>query len=70
MIATEREINELEILIKSTIIKTIHEERFNLQMALVPTVSEREMKGIIQQFGSPQNYTESDYEDISDWFIK
>ena len=59
---------KLELLIKSAVAEAIREERFNLQFALLPTVTNKELKEIEAQFGEPKNYQNSDYEDITNWF--
>jgi hypothetical protein len=57
----------LKELIKESIREVLREERLSLIQALIPTVSEQEMKEISEKFGSPDNYNQSEFIDMTNW---
>jgi hypothetical protein len=57
----------LKALIKESIREVLQEERFALIQALIPSVSDQEMKEIAQKFGTPDNYDKSKFVDMTDW---
>ena len=46
---------------------SVREERLSLIQALIPSVNAQEMKEISQKFGTPDNYNENDFIDMTDW---
>ena len=65
------EIQELKTLIQETVRETMLEvlkkERLALCLALIPRVSDREMREIEKQFGSPSDYDQDDFINMTDW---
>jgi len=65
------EIQELKTLIQETVIETMLEvlkkERLALCLALIPRVSDREMREIEKQFGSPSDYDQDEFINMTDW---
>jgi hypothetical protein len=57
----------LKALIKESIREVLQEERLSLIQALIPSVNAQEMKEIFQKFGTPDNYNENDFVDMTDW---
>lgn len=57
----------LKALIKESVREVLHEERLSLIQALIPSVNAQEMKEISQKFGTPDNYNENDFVDMTDW---
>ena len=53
----------LKALIKESIREVLQEER----LSLIPSVNAQEMKEISQKFGTPDNYNENDFVDMTDW---
>ena len=47
--------------------EVLQEERLSLIQALIPSVKAQEMKEISQKFGTPDNYNENDFVDMTDW---
>jgi hypothetical protein len=57
----------LKALIKESVREVLQEERLSLIQALIPSVNAQEMKEIVQKFGTPDNYNENDFIDMTDW---
>ncbi|QYX31266.1 hypothetical protein [Sphaerospermopsis torques-reginae] len=65
------ETQELKTLIQETVRETMLEvlkkERLALCLALIPRVSDREMQEIQEQFGSPSDYDQDEFINMTDW---
>jgi hypothetical protein len=65
------ETQELKTLIQETVRETMLEvlkkERLALSLALIPRVSDKEMQEIQKQFGSPSDYDQDDFINMTDW---
>ena len=65
------ETQELKTLIQETVRETMLEvlkkERLALCLALIPRVSDKEMREIQEQFGSPSDYDQNDFINMTDW---
>ena len=65
------EIQELKTLIQETVRETMLEvlkkERLALCLALIPRVSDKEMQEIQEQFGSPSDYDQDEFINMTDW---
>ena len=65
------ETQELKTLIQETVRETMLEvlkkERLALCLALIPRVSDKEMREIQEQFGSPSDYDQDDFINMTDW---
>ncbi|PPJ64142.1 hypothetical protein [Cuspidothrix issatschenkoi] len=65
------ETQELKTLIQETVRETMLEvlkkERLALCLALIPRVSDREMREIEKQFGSPSDYDQDEFINMTDW---
>jgi hypothetical protein len=65
------EAQELKTLIQQTVretmIEVLKKERLALCLALIPRVSDKEMQEIQEQFGSPSDYDQNDFVDMTDW---
>lgn len=65
------ETQELKTLIQETVRETMLEvlkkERLALCLALIPRVSDREMREIEKQFGSPSDYDRDEFINMTDW---
>ena len=65
------EIQELKTLIQETVRETMLEvlkkERLALSLALIPRVSDKEMQEIQEQFGSPSDYDQDEFINMTDW---
>lgn len=65
------ETQELKTLIQETVRETMLEvlkkERLALCLALIPRVSDKEMQEIQEQFGSPSDYDQDDFINMTDW---
>jgi hypothetical protein len=57
----------LKELIKESIREVLQEERLSLLQSLIPSVNNQEMQEIIKEFGTPDNYNEDDFVDMTDW---
>jgi hypothetical protein len=57
----------LKALIKESVREVLREERLSLIQTLIPDVTAKEMKEISEKFGSPDNYNEDDFVDMTDW---
>ncbi|MGE5341315.1 MAG: hypothetical protein ACM3SY_07515 [Candidatus Omnitrophota bacterium] len=64
------QVNELNLLKKATkegIKEALKEERFRLYEALVPIADSKEQAEIESRYGTPGNYDEREFEDLTDW---
>ncbi|WP_265266634.1 hypothetical protein [Spirulina subsalsa] len=61
------ETQDLKELIRDTIRTVLREERLTLWLALLPRVSNREMKAIETEFGKPTDYQTEEALDMTDW---
>jgi hypothetical protein len=64
-IATEAQL--LKTLIKESIREVLKEERLSLFLALIPSVSDKEMKEILLSTPSPEHYPPENFVDMTDW---
>ena len=53
--------------IKESIREVLREERLGLCEIMIPRVSKRELDEIHTKFGSPADYKENDFADMTDW---
>ncbi len=58
---------DLKKLIKESIREVLREERLSLCEIMIPRVSRKELDEIHTKFGSPPNYREDDFTDMTDW---
>ena len=58
---------ELKKLIKESIREVLREERLGLCEIMIPRVSRKELDEIHTKFGSPADYGENDFIDMTDW---
>lgn len=61
------EINLFKKIIKESVKEALREERHMLYDTLIPFVSAKEQQEIESLYGSPGNYNENDFEDMTDW---
>jgi hypothetical protein len=59
------DINQLKEIINDSVRKAIQEERKQLTEALIPYVSDAEMKDVIEQYGNNPKY--DDFNDMTAW---
>jgi len=57
----------LKEVIKESFREVINEERLNLCEIMVPFVSDKELDEIHEKFGSPNDYDERTFEDMTAW---
>ena len=53
--------------VRETIREVLKEERLAFSLALISRVSEKEMREIQEQFGSPSDYDKDDFVNMTDW---
>lgn len=58
---------EIKEIIKESVREVLREERLTLYEILIPTVSKKELVDIHQRYGSPQNYRDEDFVDMTSW---
>ena len=63
------ELDLFKKVIKESIKEALREERQVLYDTLIPFVSEKEQEEIESLYGSPGNYNEDEFEDMTDWVI-
>jgi hypothetical protein len=63
------ELNMFKKIIKESIKEALREERYLLYDTLIPFVSAKEQKEIESLYGSPENYDENEFEDLTDWVL-
>ncbi len=56
-------------IIKQTVKEALKEERLVLYDTLIPTVSSEEQAEIDSVSGSPEDYDETEFEDMTDWVL-
>ena len=61
------ETEALKALIKESVREVLQEERLLLMKSLIPTVDNEEMEEIVEKFGTPDNYNQDDFVDMTDW---
>lgn len=61
------EIQELKALIKESMHEVLREERLLLCQLLVPYVSQEEQEELDAEFGSPLDYEDEEWIDMTDW---
>jgi len=61
---------QIAALIKKSLREVIQEERLSIMEILIPYVSKKEMAEILQRLHRPQNFNESEFEDMTDWIKK
>ena len=61
------ETSALKALIKESVREVLQEERLLLMKSLIPTVDNEEMEEIVEKFGTPDNYNQDDFVDMTDW---
>lgn len=61
------ETKTLKAIIKETVREVLREERLSLLQSVIPPVNSQEMQEIVEKFGSPNNYNEDDFVDMTDW---
>jgi len=58
---------DLKKLIKESIREVFREERLGLCEIMIPHVPKKELAAIHTKFGSPADYAENDFTDMTDW---
>lgn len=58
---------DLKKMIKESVREVLREERLSLCEILIPRVSKKEMQEIQAAYGSPSEYHEDDFVDVTDW---
>jgi hypothetical protein len=58
---------DLKKFIKESIREVLREERLSLCEIMIPHASKKELNEIQTKFGSPSNYREEDFADMTDW---
>lgn len=61
------EAGELKALIKESIREVLKEERMLLCQVLIPYVSEEEQEELDKILGSPSDYEDEEWVDMTDW---
>ncbi|MCP5102045.1 MAG: hypothetical protein GY950_01635 [bacterium] len=56
-------------LIKESIKEALKEERYLLYDTLIPSVGAKEQAEIESRYGSPDNYDENEFEDVTEWVL-
>ncbi|MFQ5706468.1 MAG: hypothetical protein ACE5HO_03415 [bacterium] len=60
----------LKALIKESVREVLKEERLVLYELLVPYVSSKELQEITKKYGSPEDYDEEKFIDMTHWIKK
>ena len=63
------EINMFKKIIKESIKEALKEERYLLYDTMIPFASVKEQAEIESLYGSPGNYDEDEFEDLTDWVL-
>ncbi len=58
---------KLKEIIRETVRKVLREERLALYELIVPYISKKELKEIEEKLGSPTDFDEKDFEDLTEW---
>jgi len=61
---------QLKEVIKESIREVLHEERLTLCESLIPYATKKELREIIQKYGSPNGYKKEEFVDMTDWIKK
>lgn len=61
------EAQELKALIKESVREVLREERLLLCQALIPYVSDEEQEELNEMFGSPSDYENEEFVNMTDW---
>ena len=61
------ETSALKALIKESVREVLQEERLLLMQSLIPPVDNQEMEEIVEKCGTPDNYDEDDFVDMTNW---
>jgi hypothetical protein len=59
--------DELKQLVKESLREVLREERLKLCQVLIPYVSDKEMQEIQSKLGSPADYNETEFINMTDW---
>jgi len=57
-------------IVKESIRDVLREERLSLYEVLIPYVSKKEMREIEERYGSPSDYDEKEFIDLTNWAMK
>ncbi|CAN1210788.1 DUF4351 domain-containing protein [Tumidithrix helvetica PCC 7403] len=57
----------LRDIIKQSIREVLREERLSLFLALIPIVSDKEIREIEAKFSTPSQYAPEEFTDMTDW---
>lgn len=57
----------LKALIKESVREVLKEEWFSMWQSVIPEVSDAEQSEIDQSSGSPSDYEQNDFVDMTDW---
>lgn len=61
------EAEQLKQLVKDSLREVLREERLKLCQVLIPYVSDKEMQEIQAKLGSPADYKETEFVNMTDW---
>lgn len=59
--------DDLKKLIKESIREVIREERLGLCEIMIPKVTQKELDEVHSKFGSPADFKDDDFTDMTDW---
>jgi hypothetical protein len=59
--------DDLKKLIKESVREVLREERLGLCEIMIPHASKKELNEIRTKLGSPADYRENDFTDMTDW---
>ena len=59
--------DDLKKLIKESVREVIREERLGLCEIMIPKVAKKELDEVHAKFGSPADYRDDDFTDMTDW---
>lgn len=59
--------DDLKKLIKESIREVLREERLGLCEIMIPVISKKELNEIHSKFGSPADYRQDEFTDMTDW---
>jgi hypothetical protein len=54
-------------IVKESIEDALREERLSLYEVLIPYVCKKELREIEKRYGSPSDYDEKEFKDLTDW---
>jgi hypothetical protein len=61
------EAEQLKQLVKESLREVLREERLKLCQVLIPYVSDKEMQEIEEKLGSPNDYKDTEFLNMTDW---